>query len=513
MEKRLLRFYLKIVLLSVFNAIAVFILILSILSNDVYLLIANTVLLALVNLSSFSRKRYLLKYLLPGFFFLVAMVVLPICYNIYLSMTNYSTGHVIGKDDAIKHFLNREFLSPESEKYSFTAYGENAEITLLVLKSSTEIIVDINGNIRDKNEFSILDTNQDGIPDKINEWILLDQLRVNANIPRLQALRIPYDNGWLRLSTLREFRHYEHQYLYDRETDTLTDVKNGRIYRSESARFVSSEGEVLDPGWTEYVGLRNYLRILITDRYRRPFFGVFIWTIEWSLVTVTASFALGLFLAIILNDSRLRFRKFYRSLLIVPYAIPSFISLLVWRYGFFSSEFGFLNRMLRSFAGISIPWLSAVTWARFSVLLTNVWLTFPYMMLVSLGALQSIQPQLLEAARIDGAGNWQRFRKITFPLLIVTLAPLLIGSFATTFNNFTVIWLLTEGRPIMGVGEVAGSTDILISYAYKLAFSGREGNEMALSAAVSVLIFVIVVAISIVSFRRTRVLEDIADEI
>jgi ABC-type sugar transport system permease subunit len=135
------------------------------------------------------------------------------------------------------------------------------------------------------------------------------------------------------------------------------------------------------------------------------------------------------------------------------------------------------------------------------------------MMLVSLGALQSIQPQLLEAARIDGAGNWQRFRKITFPLLIVTLAPLLIGSFATTFNNFTVIWLLTEGRPIMGVGEVAGSTDILISYAYKLAFSGREGNEMALSAAVSVLIFVIVVAISIVSFRRTRVLEDIADEI
>jgi len=135
------------------------------------------------------------------------------------------------------------------------------------------------------------------------------------------------------------------------------------------------------------------------------------------------------------------------------------------------------------------------------------------MMLVSLGALQAISPHLLEAAKIDGAGSWQKFRKVTFPLVIVTLAPLLIGSFATTFNNFTVIWLLTEGHPVMGIGDVAGATDILISYAYKLAFSGREGSEMALSAAVSVVIFAIVVTISIVSFRRTRVLEDVANEI
>ncbi len=513
MEKRLLGFLLKTAIISLFNAFAIFACILFAISGDLYLSIAGVVLMVVVNLVLFKKKSYPLRYLLPGLFFLTAMVVLPILYNVYLSLTNYSTGHVIGKDDAINLFLNREYLQPDAEKFSFTAYGHGSDIMLLLLKSDEELIVDMTGEIRDPSEFDIVDSNLDGTPDKIGEWKAMETSEVVAKVSLLQKLRIPYGNGWLRLSTLREFRQYEHHYSYDKATDTLTDLKTGKTYKSENARFISSDGEALDPGWTEYVGLQNYLRIINTEKYRKPFFGVFIWTIEWSLLTVLISFAIGLFLAIMLNDSKLRFRKLYRSLLIVPYAMPSFISLLVWRYGFFSSEFGFFNRILRSLTGTSIPWLDTVFWARFSVLLTNIWLTFPYMMLVSLGALQAISPHLLEAAEIDGAGSWQKFRKVTFPLVIVTLAPLLIGSFATTFNNFTVIWLLTEGRPVTGIGDVAGATDILISYAYKLAFSGREGSEMALSAAVSMVIFAIVVIISIISFRRTRVLEDVANEI
>ena len=512
-ERRFLGFLIKITMMSLFNALAIFACTFFVISGDLYLSITGVVLLVVVNAVVFTKKSYPLRYLLPGLFFLTAMVVLPILYNVYLSFTNYSTGHVIGKDDAINLFLNREYLRPDAEKYSFKAYGNDSDIMLLLLKSDEELLVDMNGEILDPGEFDILDNDLDGTPDRIGQWNIMEGPKIATNVSLLQKLRIPYGNGWLRLSTLREFRQYEHQYAYDEATDTLTDLKTGKTYRSEKARFITSDGEALDPGWTEYVGLQNYLRIINTEKYRKPFFGVFIWTIEWSLLTVLISFVIGLFLAMMLNDSKLRFRKLYRSLLIVPYAMPSFISLLVWRYGFYSSEFGFFNRMLKNLAGISIPWLDSVFWARFSVLLTNIWLTFPYMMLVSLGALQAISPHLLEAAKIDGAGSWQKFRKVTFPLVIVTLAPLLIGSFATTFNNFTVIWLLTEGHPVMGIGDVAGATDILISYAYKLAFSGREGSEMALSAAVSVVIFAIVVTISIISFRRTRVLEDVANEI
>ena len=193
--------------------------------------------------------------------------------------------------------------------------------------------------------------------------------------------------------------------------------------------------------------------------------------------------------------------------------MPAFISILVWRFGFYNSDFGVFNKILNSLFGITVLWLNTPFWARFSVILTNVWLTFPYMMLVSLGALQAVPSNLMEAALIDGANGWQRFKKITFPLIMISLAPLLIGSFATTFNNFTVIWLLTEGNPITGIGNVSGATDILISYAYKLAFAGKTGNELALSSAVAVVIFIIVVTISALSFRRTRVLEEVADEL
>ena len=134
-------------------------------------------------------------------------------------------------------------------------------------------------------------------------------------------------------------------------------------------------------------------------------------------------------------------------------------------------------------------------------------------MIVCLGALQSIPRELYEAAHIDGADSWQRFRKITFPLLLISIAPLLIGSFAFNFNNFTVIYLLTEGRPpIPGAQTLAGATDILITYTYKLAF-GTSGARYGFAAAISLIIFVIIGTISAVSFRFTRPLEQMGEEL
>ncbi|MEY4348770.1 MAG: hypothetical protein RL719_67, partial [Actinomycetota bacterium] len=156
------------------------------------------------------------------------------------------------------------------------------------------------------------------------------------------------------------------------------------------------------------------------------------------------------------------------------------------------------------------PWLTEEGPARLAVLLVNLWLGFPYMFLITTGALQSIPAELTEAATIDGASPWQGFRFIKLPLLLVSIAPLLISSFAFNFNNFTIIYLLTKGGPNdSGVTDYdVGGTDILITFVYKIAFSGT-GQNYGLASAFSILIFLVVGTLSLISFRRTRTLEDI----
>lgn len=501
----------KIIGLGLLDALALTACILFILDGNLVFtgLVATGTLL--LNWLAFSRRSYPLRYLVPGLFFLVGMVVYPMIYTTYISLTNYSTGHIITKHQAIEQFIQREYSPPQPRHFAFTAFlNEQGKLAAVLLKEEGEQLVAFpDGRWEPAEGYKLVDEDGDGTVDQLDGWIRMDRGDLIAHIGKLQTLRVPFEDGWLRMATFTEFRLFLPCYRYDPVQDSLMDQQTGKVYRPVKGQFTAGDGEALDPGWTEYVGLRNFIRLVTTPRYRGPFFRVFLWTVEWSLFTVLFSFALGLALAILLNDRKLRLRKFYRSLLIIPFAMPSFISILVWR-GFFNTEFGLFNQLLRSWFGTAVPWLGESSWARFSLIFMNLWLTFPYMMLVSLGALQSIPHELYEAARADGAGPWQRFWRITLPLLMISIAPLLIGSFATTFNNFTVLWLLTEGGPVIRIGEPAGATDILISYAYKLAFLGARGNEMALSAAVAVVIFLIVITISVVSFRRTRVLEEVS---
>jgi arabinogalactan oligomer/maltooligosaccharide transport system permease protein len=238
---------------------------------------------------------------------------------------------------------------------------------------------------------------------------------------------------------------------------------------------------------------------------RKPFLRVFVWTFAFATLTVLFSFAVGLFLAIALDRPGMRFQKLYRTLLIMPYAIPGFLSLLVWQ-GLLNDDFGVVNRILHT----NIPWLFDPTWAKVSVIMVSLWLTFPYFFLVSMGALQSIPAELKEAARVDGGGAWQVFRKVTFPLLLIVVGPLMIASFAFNFNNFGAIYLLTGGGPYTGESSVAGSTDILITYAYKLAIATGRGQDFALASAVAVVIFLIVGTVSITLFWRSKSLENLA---
>jgi arabinogalactan oligomer/maltooligosaccharide transport system permease protein len=188
---------------------------------------------------------------------------------------------------------------------------------------------------------------------------------------------------------------------------------------------------------------------------------------------------LGLGLALTLNK-KMRGQRIYRSLLVIPYAMPAFLSVLIWG-GLLNDDYGLINRLFNS----HIPWLFDPFWAKVSVLMVNLWLGFPYMFLVTTGALQSIPAELM-----------------------VSVSPLLIASFAYNFNNFGSIYLLTGGGPAMNGSDVAGSTDILISYTYKLAFAVGKGENYGIASTVSIFIFVIVASISAISFRRTRALEN-----
>jgi arabinogalactan oligomer/maltooligosaccharide transport system permease protein len=198
----------------------------------------------------------------------------------------------------------------------------------------------------------------------------------------------------------------------------------------------------------------------------------------------------------------IRGRRVYRSIFILPYAMPSIMSILIWG-GMFNTEFGAINTLF----GTNIAWFQSATFARVAVILVNLWLGFPYFYLISSGAMQAIPSELSEAAAIDGATPRQIFYKITLPLLLKIVSPLLIASFAFNFNNFNLIYLLTGGGPRNELdGQIAGATDILISYTYKIAF-GSNVQDLGFASAISVIIFLIVASISLYGVKKSKVLD------
>jgi arabinogalactan oligomer/maltooligosaccharide transport system permease protein len=304
---------------------------------------------------------------------------------------------------------------------------------------------------------------------------------------------------------------------YDPKTDTFVRISDGVVFRDNGlGSFVAGKAE-LQPGWKTHVGFRNFGQMVNDPLIRKPFLSVFAWTFVFAGAVVLFSFAIGLFLAITLDKKGLRFQKVYRSALIIPWAIPGFLALLVWA-GLLNDDFGVVNRLLGKvgihqipwlFGGDVVSWLPFITWPRIAVIMVSVWLTVPYFFLVSLGALQAIPEELTEAARVDGGNPWQIFRRVTLPLLLVAVSPLLIASFAFNFNNFNNVYLLTHGGPYTGASSIAGNTDILISYTYKVAIATGTGGNYALASAFAIVIFFVVALVSGVSFWRTKSFESV----
>jgi arabinogalactan oligomer/maltooligosaccharide transport system permease protein len=258
-----------------------------------------------------------------------------------------------------------------------------------------------------------------------------------------------------------------------------------------------------------FIGWRNFQTIIA--RAQRALLPVFAWNVSFALLTIVINTVFGVLLGVLLANPELRGRNLYRTLLIVPWALPNIITIQVWR-GFLNENFGAINRLLMLFDVTADPinWLGMATAAKGAVLLVNLWLGLPFMMTAVLGALSAIPRELYEAARIDGASPWAAFWGVTAPLLRTALVPITLTSFAFNFNNFNLIFLLTDGGPPVDWGtSTARGTDILISWAYNEAFRTQGGFAYGLGSAISLMIFIITVAVSLVNFRVTGALKEL----
>ncbi|MEN0109982.1 MAG: ABC transporter permease subunit, partial [Planctomycetota bacterium] len=250
----------------------------------------------------------------------------------------------------------------------------------------------------------------------------------------------------------------------------------------------------------QLVGLHHYVDVFV-GRQSAEFWGVFFKTIFWTAVNVSLHVAIGVFLAVILNGP-VRGKSVYRLLLVIPWAVPAYITALTWR-GMFDSEFGAVNQLVRSVNAWlpsllhlpAINWLNEATPAFAACIIANVWLGFPFMMVITLGGLQGIPQDMYEAARIDRATRWQQFWNITVPMLRPVLLPAIVLGSVWTFNNLNVVWLVSNG------GEPADQTHILVSYVYKAVFNLYQYGY---GAALSMVIFAMLLAFSAVFLRQTK---------
>jgi arabinogalactan oligomer/maltooligosaccharide transport system permease protein len=496
----------KIVLLALLNAFsvwAIFVLLTRHHWVSSALLAAATLAIDLVYAG--PERIMPLKFLIPGTIFLVGYMVFPILYDVNVAFTNYGTGHISTKAAAIQQIQVTSLQPPANGKSYTMAVAHDAAGRLVLILQDEASHEDYVGTTKGLTPLPA-GTVQGGAGQITGAkgYTLLRGIALFNVDKQLQSYIVPVGKAGIRPQSISTAVELEPTLRYDAKRDVFIRLSDGAVFKDDGNGEFAHGSDALEPGWKTGVGFKNFSRILHDPLIRQPFIQVFIWTFGFAVGTVLLSFAFGLFLAITLDKKGLRFQRLYRSILIIPWAVPGFLSILVWQ-GLMNDQFDVVNRIFH----VHVPWLFDANVAKLSCILVSAWLTVPYFFVVSLGALQAIPEELTEAARVDGGGPFQIFRRVTLPLLLVTVGPLLISSFAFNFNNFNNINFLTAGGPPQANSAVAGSTDILISYTYKLAIATGKGQDFALASSVTIVVFFITAIISTIGFSRTRVLEEV----
>ncbi|MFI7071179.1 ABC transporter permease subunit [Micromonospora sediminicola] len=458
-----------------------------------------------------SRRHIPAKYLVPGTLFLIAFQVFPVLYTASTAFTNFGDGHRGSKDDAIVAIQTSSVKQvPGSTEYnlSIATKGDPATGALVFLLSdpkTKEVFAGDAGGLRKLDAADVTVSSLSGKVTAADGYTVLNIGQASGRSDAVTALIVPTDGGAIRSNGLTRAYEGKAARAYDAGCDCVKDSETGKTWSADEkvGSFVAADGERLTQGWKVNVGLKNFSAVLTDPNISKPFFGTLAWNFAFAIGSTGFTFLLGMAIALALHSPRMKGTNFYRVLLILPYAMPSFAMLLVWR-DMFNTDFGLVNNLF----GLDVDWFGGSWSARIAVLLVQLWLGYPYMFLVATGALQAIPRELTEATSVDGATPWQSFRAVTLPLLLVALSPLLIASFAYNFNNVNAILFTTEGGPFAPDNPRNGATDLLITYTYRLAF-GAQGAEFGLAATVSIFIFAIVATVSAISFRRTRKQEEV----
>ncbi len=389
---------------------------------------------------------------------------------------------------------------------SALAFGDADAPTFWVLEHATTYIVNLDGT-----------EEEIGLPGEIGGREPLSAVQaLDPDVTR-QLRAATYLDGDTEIKLSRAdpglAGRFIQRYVFETESgqfrDVVTEARYGTVdgeYRllDPGTATVADVLPSLKPGFVSFVGWENFRR-LNTSGERGNLLSLLVWSAVFSVAGLAVAFLLGLAAAILLNDPRTPLRNLSRALLILPYAMPAFLVVTLWRF-FFNPNFGPINSLLESvpFAP-QIDWLTNGNAARVAITIVVVWMFFPYFMIVSSGALKSIPNELYSAAAIDGAGGWHRYRYITLPLVFSATGPIVIATLAFFFTNITVIKLFLGGGPSRPrAASPVGYTDTLASYAYEQAFPTLGPSNYGYAAAVSLFVFLLIGGLAFVQARLSR---------
>ena len=469
-----------------------------------------TLVLASMGVYIFARKRtYAHRYIYPGVAGMILFIIFPLIYTIGLAFTNYSGANQLSFQRTQGVLLEQSFQSGDSYNFELRQHDDVYSIALKQgdhwLLSQPISLTD--GSVEKLEGHLELNptTELPGIKAPLKTVIQ------NRNVLNQLEVKTP-DGEALVMSGLRKFAQVQPLYSLDADGETLVNNQTEQVLKPNyeigyyqpvdaDGQFI---GDYITPGFIVNIGFDNFTRIFSDPGIQGPFFKIFVWTVVFAATTVVLTLAMGVILAQIVSWEALKGRGMYRVLLILPYAVPAFISILIFK-GLFNQSFGEINQLLQGLFGLSPAWFTDPFLAKTMIIIVNTWLGYPYMMILAMGMLKAIPDDLYEASAMDGAGPIDNFMKITLPLLVKPMVPLLIASFAFNFNNFVLIQLLTNGAPDMiGTSVPAGHTDLLVSYTYRIAFEGAGGQDFGLAGAIATLIFLLVGGLSLLNMKFTK---------
>ncbi|GLQ75775.1 maltose ABC transporter permease MalF [Vibrio penaeicida] len=454
-----------------------------------------------------SKKTYAHRYIYPGIAGMILFVVFPLVYTVGLALTNYSAKNQLSFERAQSVLLGQTFQS--GENYPFQLHSSENGFRIFINQSGKWAVSPVI-------EFDNITSTTIPMSSVANPIGSKEKMKtVIKHRKTLSTLSLALPNGdEVTMNGLRKFGSVRPKYHLLEDRRTLVNQETQQIFKpNDDIGYYQAfsngkfQGDPISPGYVVNIGTDNFERVWKDEGIKEPFINIFIWTIVFSVCTVVFTLFIGLILASVVQWEALRGRAVYRVMLILPYAVPSFISILIFK-GLFNQSFGEINMVLNALFGISPTWFSDPILAKTMVLVVNTWLGFPYMMILCMGLLKAIPNDLYEASAIDGAGPIKNFVHITLPLMMRPLTPLLIATFAFNFNNFVMIMLLTEGGPNrIGTSEPAGYTDLLVSYTYRIAFEGSGGQDFGLASAIATLIFLLVGGLALLNLKFTKLSE------